>query len=80
LETPGVYKLAVSVRGGGAGCRLEGVFLNAFERYTQRPTDVPLHDWLDGLIDPSLKALLRHPDEGRENASLARTVRETPLP
>jgi hypothetical protein len=27
----------------------------------------------------SLKALLRHPDEERDNASFARTLRETPL-
>jgi hypothetical protein len=29
------------------------------------------------LIDPSLKLLLRHPDEGHVNANFARTVRET---
>lgn len=45
----------------------------------QRPFEVPLHQWLDDLIDPSLKALLRHPEEERENASFARTLRETPL-
>ena len=57
------------------GDLVEEVYLNAFERYTQRPTAVSLSEWLDGLIDPSLKALLRHPDEARENASLARTLR-----
>jgi hypothetical protein len=58
---------------------LEEVYLNAFERFTERPRAVALHDWLERLIDPSLKGLLKHPDEGRENASLARTLRETPL-
>ncbi len=62
------------------GDLVEEVYLNAFERYNERPHDVSFHDWLDGLIDPSLKALLRRPDEEHENASLARTVRETPLP
>jgi hypothetical protein len=58
---------------------IEEVYLNAFEHFTERPRQVALHDWLDGLIDPSLKLLLKHPDQGRENASLARTLRETPL-
>jgi hypothetical protein len=38
-----------------------------------------LGEWLDGLIDPSLKMLLREPDEGRQEASFARTLREAPL-
>jgi len=61
------------------GDLLEEVYLNAFERFRQRPTDVRLSEWLDHLIDPSLKTLLRHPDEEHENASLARTVRQAPL-
>jgi ribosome-associated translation inhibitor RaiA len=58
------------------GDLVEEVYLNAFERFAGRPTDVRLSQWLDGLIDPSLRALLRHPDEERQNASMARTVRE----
>jgi len=61
------------------GDLLEEVYLNAFERYPQWPTEVPFHEWLDGLIDPSLKEFLRHPDEERENASIARTLRNAPL-
>jgi hypothetical protein len=61
------------------GDLLEEVYLNAFESYQRRAQVVPLHEWLDGLIDPSLKALLRHPDEERENASFARTVRQARL-
>ncbi len=61
------------------GDLVEEVYLNAFEGYAQRPAEVPLHDWLDGLIDPALKVLLRHPDEERETTSMARTVREAPL-
>jgi ribosome-associated translation inhibitor RaiA len=58
---------------------VEEVYLNAFEQFTRRPTAVRLSEWLEGLIDPAIRALLRHPDEGREAASMARTVREAPL-
>lgn len=58
---------------------VEEVYLNAFERFTRRPTAVPLSEWLEGLIDPSISSLLRHPEEGAEAASLARTLRETLL-
>ncbi len=58
---------------------VEDVYLNAFEHFTRRPTEVPLSAWLEGLIEPSIRALLRHPDEESEAASLARTVRETPV-
>jgi hypothetical protein len=67
------------VRGLLLGDVIEEVYLSAFEGFSRRPTDVRFSEWLDGLIDPSLKALLRHPDEERERASLARTLREAPL-
>ena len=65
-------------RGLAIGDVLEAVFLSAFEQYADRPTAVAFHEWLDDLIDPSLKALLKHPDQESENASFARTVRDTP--
>jgi hypothetical protein len=58
------------------GDLVEEVYLNAFERYGQRPREVPFSNWLDGLIDPSLREMLRHPDEEHENASLVRTLRD----
>ena len=58
---------------------VEEVYLNAFEKYPHWSAATPFHTWLDELIDPSLKALLRHPDEEHVNASFARTVRERPL-
>jgi len=58
---------------------VEEVYLNAFERFTRRPTAVPLSAWLESLIDPSIRALLRHPDEEAQAASMARTVRESPV-
>jgi hypothetical protein len=75
------YPQAESRVGDGLriGDLVEEVYLNAFERFAQHPAEVPLSDWLEGLIDPSLKLLLRRPDEERENVSMARTLRETPL-
>ena len=58
---------------------VEEVYLNAFERFTQRPTDVRLSESLEGLVEPSIRALMQYPKEEREAASLARTVREGPL-
>jgi hypothetical protein len=58
---------------------VEEVYLNAFERFTRRPTAVPLSMWLEDLIEPSIRDLLRHPDEERAATSFARTVREAPL-
>jgi DNA-directed RNA polymerase specialized sigma24 family protein len=66
-------------RGLAIGDVVEEAYLHAYEHYGQRPTEVPFHQWLEGLIDPSWKVLVRHPEEERENASLARTLRETPL-
>jgi len=43
------------------GDLVEEVYLNAFERFAQRSAEVSLSDWLEALIDPSLKLLLRHP-------------------
>jgi len=59
---------------------VEEVYLHAFEQFTHRPTALPLNEWLESLIDPSILAVLRHPAEEREAASWARTVRDTSLP
>lgn len=58
---------------------VEEVYLDAFERFTRRPTEVPLGVWLEGLIEPAIRALMRHPEEERAAASFARTVRQAPL-
>ena len=62
------------------GDLLEEIFLNAFEHFTERNTDLRLSEWLDRLIDPTVRDYLRHPDEVHEEASIARTLRETALP
>jgi hypothetical protein len=53
---------------------VEAVFLDAFERYTDRPKGVRFGDWLEGLIDPALKDLMTHSDKELENISLARSA------
>lgn len=58
------------------GDLVEEMFLNAFEHYSERPTIKPLHEWIDDLLDPSLRALWDDPEEERESISHARTVRE----
>jgi hypothetical protein len=58
---------------------VEEVFLNAFDQFGARPKDVTLGNWLEELIDPSLKELLAHPDEEDEAISYARTLIEMRL-
>jgi ribosome-associated translation inhibitor RaiA len=52
---------------------VEEVFLTAFETYDDRPHGLRFGNWLDSLIDPAVKELLRHPEE-LESVSLARTL------
>lgn len=59
---------------------VEEVFLNAFERFDQRPKNLRLGQWLENLIDPSVRALLENPDAERENIEAVRTLRETAAP
>lgn len=72
------YPQAEALLGNGLslGDLVEEVYLNAFERYRQRPTEVPFHLWLEQLLDPSLQALLRNPGEESMNASFARSLRD----
>ncbi|REK09062.1 MAG: hypothetical protein DWQ37_19590 [Planctomycetota bacterium] len=55
---------------------VEEVFLNAFERYDSRPRAVPFGDWLEGLIDPSVRLLSKDTEEELTNISFARTAYE----
>jgi hypothetical protein len=52
---------------------VEEVFLVAFEQYKQRPAQISLRDWLDGLIDPAIKGFWHDPDD-RIAASFAQTL------
>jgi hypothetical protein len=51
---------------------VEEVYLNAFEEYAHRPAHLPLHEWLESLLDPSLKMLMRNLEEETENARLSK--------
>jgi hypothetical protein len=53
---------------------VEEIYLNAFEQYESRPA-IRMSEWLEKLIDPSLRALVDDPDE-RQNVSFAATAGE----
>lgn len=53
---------------------MEGIFLSAFENSRHRQAEVPFHAWLEGLIDPTVKAFLRDPYHERENVEMARAA------
>ena len=55
---------------------VEGVFLNAFEGHATRPPGVPYGQWLEGLLDPAVRALAQNPDEELENINMARAACE----
>lgn len=58
---------------------VEEVFLNAFERFGDWPSSsVTLSDWLESLIDPSIKAIIQNPDAEMENIQFAKTLRAAP--
>lgn len=52
----------------------DAVFLAAFEAHPSRPPGVRYGEWLEGLIDPAVKAFEQHPDEELENVNMARTA------
>jgi len=56
---------------------VEEVFLNAFERFPDHPREVPFGDWLEHLIDPSVKLLSEATDDELQNVSFARSAAET---
>ncbi|MBI4584414.1 MAG: hypothetical protein HY717_10370 [Planctomycetes bacterium] len=45
---------------------VEEVYLNAFEQFGSRPVD-RIGNWLEHLIDPSVKAFIQHPELEKEN-------------
>ena len=53
---------------------VEDVFLSAFEGHPTRPPGVPYGQWLEGLIDPVVRAFEHHPDEELENINMARAA------
>jgi len=55
---------------------IEEVFLTAFDQYDDRPQAVPFGEWLENLIDPSVKLVSTADDEELDNISFARTLVE----
>ena len=55
---------------------VEEVFLNAFEHFERWPDELRLGEWLENLIDPSVKALLKDPEAEQANLDAVRTYRE----
>jgi ribosome-associated translation inhibitor RaiA len=55
---------------------MEEVYLNAFERFEHHSAQVPLGEWLEQLIEPSIEVLERHPAEEIENLDLVQSANE----
>jgi len=55
---------------------VEETYLQAFESFLHRPHNISLHEWLERLIDPALRALQQNREEEEEAVSYARTVRQ----
>lgn len=53
---------------------VEEVFLNAFENYPRRPS-IRMGQWLESLIDPSIRQLLKHRDDEQENLSFIESAK-----
>ena len=52
----------------------EEIFLIAFDRYESRPEGLHLSEWLGGLVDPAVRALMTRTAEEKENINMARTA------
>ncbi len=52
----------------------EGVFLAAFEQHARRHAEVRYRDWLEGLIDPTVRAFARDAAGEMRNVSMARSA------
>jgi hypothetical protein len=55
---------------------VEEVFLNAFEKFSKRPANLRLGEWLESLINPSIKALVDDPSFEKENLSYIESSKE----
>jgi hypothetical protein len=52
----------------------EGVFLAAFEGHEHRHAEVRYGEWLEGLIDPTVRAFAHDPVGERQNVNMARSA------
>jgi len=58
----------------------EEIFLTAFDEYEARPDGLHLSEWLENLIDPSIKALMTQTAAEKENINLARSAMNATQP
>lgn len=58
----------------------EEIFLTAFDQYHARPEGLHLSEWLENLIAPSIKALMRNTAAEKENINLARSAMNATQP
>lgn len=59
---------------------VEEVFLNAFERFSSRPEQVRFGQWLEDLIDPSVRAMADDAENEEQAVSFSRTLQEMDRP
>jgi ribosome-associated translation inhibitor RaiA len=59
---------------------MEGVFLAAFEEHPRRQPDVPYGAWLEGLIDPTVRAIEHNPTGELENIRMVRSAADAAGP
>jgi ribosome-associated translation inhibitor RaiA len=52
----------------------EGVLLTAFEKHPHRHLEVPYGEWLEGLIDPTVRAVAHDPAGELANINMARSA------
>jgi ribosome-associated translation inhibitor RaiA len=55
---------------------VEGVFLTAFDRFYEKPTEVPPGDWLESLIDRVIHEIADDPDQQLEVIRMVRSAQD----
>jgi ribosome-associated translation inhibitor RaiA len=55
---------------------VEEVLLNAFEQFDEKPQAMRLGEWIEELIDPSVKDMMNHPNREQANIDAVRSWRE----
>jgi len=58
---------------------VEAVFLDAFEQYGEKSAEVGFGQWLESMVDATVKRFLARPDEELEDVARARTLMGIPL-
>jgi ribosome-associated translation inhibitor RaiA len=59
---------------------VEGVFLAAFEEHPRRQPDVRYGEWLETLIDPTVRAIEQNPAKELDNINMVRSASDAARP